>query len=144
MPVFAVEAIDRAGKRVRKEMDAVSKDEAIKKVRSQGLRPTKIAEKKAPAKTSRPKQKTPTEGITTIFGGATTPAGRSVSAEAAPAPSWFLTAFSRSSAADRGSIRTNRGDPPTDAWTSGEGVPRDNISAVLSRPVRSTISSPPR
>ena len=54
MPVFAVEAIDRAGKRVRKEMDAVSKDEAIKKVRSQGLRPTKIAEKKAAPKTPRP------------------------------------------------------------------------------------------
>ncbi len=57
MPVFAVEAIDKTGKRVRREMDAASKDEAIKKVRSQGLRPTKVAEKKAAPKTPRPRGK---------------------------------------------------------------------------------------
>ncbi len=42
MPVFAYEAIDTSGQRVKKELDAPSKDEAIKKIRSQGLRPTKI------------------------------------------------------------------------------------------------------
>ena len=42
MPVFAYEAIDTSGQRVKKELDASSKDEAIKLIRSQGLRPTKI------------------------------------------------------------------------------------------------------
>ncbi len=42
MPVFAFEAIDTQGQRVKKELDASSKDDAIKKIRSQGLRPTKI------------------------------------------------------------------------------------------------------
>ena len=42
MPVFTYEAIDTSGQRVKKELDAASKDEAIKKIKSQGLRPTKV------------------------------------------------------------------------------------------------------
>ncbi len=42
MPVFAYEAIDTSGQRVKKELDAASKDDAIKKIKSQGLRPTKV------------------------------------------------------------------------------------------------------
>src|SRR5262249_34001400 len=42
MPVFAYEAIDTSGQRIKKELDAPSKDEAIKLIRSQGLRPTKV------------------------------------------------------------------------------------------------------
>jgi len=42
MPVFAFEAVDRNGQRVRKEIDAASKDEAIKGIRAQGLRPTRV------------------------------------------------------------------------------------------------------
>ena len=42
MPVFAYEAIDTSGQRVKKELDAPSKDEALKLIKSQGLRPTKI------------------------------------------------------------------------------------------------------
>ena len=46
MPLFAIEAIDSNGQRVRKELDAKSKDEAIKQARQQGLRPHKIMVKK--------------------------------------------------------------------------------------------------
>ena len=42
MPVFAYEAVDRNGQRVRQEVDAASKDDAIKQIRSQGLRPTRV------------------------------------------------------------------------------------------------------
>ena len=42
MPVFAFEAIDRNGQKVRKEVNATSKDDAIKLIRSQGLRPTRV------------------------------------------------------------------------------------------------------
>ena len=45
MPVFAVEAIDVNGQKVKKEIDAASKDAAIKQIRSDGLRPTRIAMK---------------------------------------------------------------------------------------------------
>lgn len=46
MPVFAYEAIDTSGKKHRKELEATNKQEAIQKIRSQGLRPTKLQEKK--------------------------------------------------------------------------------------------------
>lgn len=50
MPVFAYEAVDASGQRVRKELSASSKDDALRQIRSQGLRPTKIAVKpEAPA-----------------------------------------------------------------------------------------------
>ena len=42
MPVFAYEAVDKSGQKVKKELDAPSKDEAIKILKTQGLRPTKI------------------------------------------------------------------------------------------------------
>lgn len=43
MPVFAVEAVDVNGQKVKKEVNASSKDDAIKQVRSEGLRPTRVA-----------------------------------------------------------------------------------------------------
>lgn len=42
MPVFAVEAINRDGQKVRQEIQASSKDDAIKQLRTQGLRPTRV------------------------------------------------------------------------------------------------------
>lgn len=42
MPVFTCEAIDQGGQKVQKEIDASSKDDAIKKLKSQGLRPTRV------------------------------------------------------------------------------------------------------
>ncbi|MBI4584256.1 MAG: type II secretion system F family protein [Planctomycetes bacterium] len=51
MPVFAYEAVDVNGQKIRQEVEAPSKDEAIKRLKSQGFRPTKIALKAgAPAK----------------------------------------------------------------------------------------------
>jgi len=48
MPVFACEAIDANGQKVTREINASSKDDAIKQIRSQGLRPTRIAVKAKP------------------------------------------------------------------------------------------------
>lgn len=45
MPVFAYEAIDSSGQKVSREVNAASKDEAIKQIRAQGLRPTRVAVK---------------------------------------------------------------------------------------------------
>jgi len=42
MPVFAYEAIDQGGQKVTKELEAASKDDALKKIKSQGLRPMKV------------------------------------------------------------------------------------------------------
>ena len=49
MPVFAYEAIDANGQKVTREVNASSKDDALKIIRSQGLRPTRIAVKPKPA-----------------------------------------------------------------------------------------------
>jgi len=49
MPVFAFEAVDNSGQKVRSDVTASSKDDAIKKIRSQGLRPTRIAQKQGGA-----------------------------------------------------------------------------------------------
>jgi type IV pilus assembly protein PilC len=49
MPVFAVEAIDVNGQKVNREVTASSKDDAIKQIRSEGLRPTRIAMRGKPA-----------------------------------------------------------------------------------------------
>ena len=46
MAVYAFEAIDAGGNKLRREIDAANRDEAIQKIRSQGLKPTKLAEKK--------------------------------------------------------------------------------------------------
>lgn len=45
MPVFAYEAVDAAGQKISKEVTASNKDDALKLIRSQGLRPTRIAVK---------------------------------------------------------------------------------------------------
>jgi type IV pilus assembly protein PilC len=50
MPVFAYEAVDNDGKKVRSDVTASSKDDALKMIRQQGLRPTKIAQKKDAAR----------------------------------------------------------------------------------------------
>jgi type IV pilus assembly protein PilC len=56
MPVFACEAIDSSGQKVNREVNASSKDDAIKQIRSQGLRPTRIT-MKAKAAAAAPTEK---------------------------------------------------------------------------------------
>ncbi|MFQ5654052.1 MAG: type II secretion system inner membrane protein GspF [Planctomycetota bacterium] len=46
MAVFAFEAIDTKGKRLRREVEAASKQEALGKIRTMGLRPTKVQERR--------------------------------------------------------------------------------------------------
>lgn len=50
MPVFAYEAIDTTGKKHKKEMEAGDRNEAIQKIRTMGLRPTMVREKKGATK----------------------------------------------------------------------------------------------
>ena len=50
MPVFAFEAIKNDGQKVQSEVTAESKDEAIKKIQGQGLRPTRITAQKEESK----------------------------------------------------------------------------------------------
>ena len=50
MPVFAFEAIKDDGQKVKSEVTAESKDEAIKKIQDQGLRPTRIKAQKEESK----------------------------------------------------------------------------------------------
>ena len=49
MPVFAYEAVDANGQKGSREVSASSKDDALKQIRSQGLRPTRIAVKAQPS-----------------------------------------------------------------------------------------------
>ena len=51
MPVFAFEALDRNGQKVRQEIKASSKDDAIKQIRGQGMRPTRVQLRPGAAKT---------------------------------------------------------------------------------------------
>jgi len=62
MPVFAYEAVDASGQKVNREVNASSKDEAIKQIRSQGLRPTRIAVK-AKAQAAAPAEKKKRKGV---------------------------------------------------------------------------------
>jgi len=62
MPVFAYEAVDASGQKVSREVNASSKDEAIKQIRSQGLRPTRIAVK-AKAQAAAPTEKKKKRGL---------------------------------------------------------------------------------
>ena len=62
MPVFAYEAVDASGQKVNREVNASSKDEAIKQIRSQGLRPTRIAVK-AKAQAAAPAEKKKKRGV---------------------------------------------------------------------------------
>ncbi|MEM7233409.1 MAG: type II secretion system F family protein [Planctomycetota bacterium] len=57
MPVFAYEARDRNGQRVRDEVEAPSKDDAIKTLKAQGLRPTALKMKPGGAKPAKEKKK---------------------------------------------------------------------------------------
>jgi len=47
MPVYAFEAMNSSGQEVKKEIEAGSNEEAITKIRAQGLFPTKVREKAA-------------------------------------------------------------------------------------------------
>ncbi len=49
MPVFAYEAIDGRGNKLRKAIEASNKQEALQKIRTMGLKPTKLQEKKGAA-----------------------------------------------------------------------------------------------
>ena len=49
MPVFAYEAIDGRGNKLRKAIEAADKQEALQKIRTMGLKPTKLQEKKGAA-----------------------------------------------------------------------------------------------
>lgn len=49
MPVFAYEAKDVNGQTVKREISAASKEDAIRQIKAQNLRPTRIAEKKTAA-----------------------------------------------------------------------------------------------
>ena len=49
MPVFAYEAIDGRGNKLRKAIEAANKQEALQKIRTMGLKPTKLQEKKGAA-----------------------------------------------------------------------------------------------
>ena len=62
MPVFAYEAVDASGQKVNREVNASSKDEAIKQIRSQGLRPTRIAVKAKP-QAAAPAEKKKKKGV---------------------------------------------------------------------------------
>jgi type IV pilus assembly protein PilC len=57
MPVFAYEAIDASGQKVKREVNASSKDDALKQISSQGLRPTRIAMKAKQAAEAAPEKK---------------------------------------------------------------------------------------
>ena len=52
MAVFAYEAVNVNGQKVRQEVEAKSKEDAIKQLRSKGLRPTKVALKPGTARKS--------------------------------------------------------------------------------------------
>jgi len=46
MPTFAFEAVDRNGQAVRDRLEAGSRDDALRRIRARGLKPTKITELK--------------------------------------------------------------------------------------------------
>ena len=50
MPVFTFEAVKNDGQKVKSEVTAESKDEAIRKIQGQGLRPTRIKAQKGESK----------------------------------------------------------------------------------------------
>ena len=57
MPVFAYEAVDRQGKTVRNRVEAGSKEDAMRRLRSQGYKPTKVNEVVKKAKVEAGKKK---------------------------------------------------------------------------------------
>ncbi len=64
MPTFAYEAMNQAGQEVKDELDAVSTEDALTKIRGLGYFPTRIREKGGKAKTTAAKKK----GRTVRFG----------------------------------------------------------------------------
>src|SRR5665213_120535 len=72
MPTFAYEAMNSSGQEVKEEVDASSKEDAIKQIRSKGYFPTTIREKAAKkrvAKKAGPQSQTPTRKMPISFGG---------------------------------------------------------------------------
>jgi type IV pilus assembly protein PilC len=55
MPTFAYEAMNSSGQEVKNDIDAASSEEAIAKIRAQGLFPTKVREKAAKKKVDKKK-----------------------------------------------------------------------------------------
>src|SRR5690242_14279048 len=53
MPTYAFEAMNSSGQEVKNEVDAASNEEAIAKIRQQGLFPTKVREKAAKKKVAK-------------------------------------------------------------------------------------------
>ena len=47
MPTFAFEGVDAKGQKVKKEIDAVDKDDALSKIRDLGYHATSVSEKSA-------------------------------------------------------------------------------------------------
>ena len=79
MPTFAFEAINNAGKKTTGSIEAGSAEEAIKKVRAQGLFPSGVKEQKIPGgsttaakKVRDPSNKKKGKGINLSFGGVST------------------------------------------------------------------------
>src|SRR4051812_37631925 len=81
MPVFAFEAMDNKGQKVRKEIEGANRDDAIAKAKGLGLHPTKISEKAGAV--AEKSQRAPAGGGGTS---GTTPSGRTAGAPAASGP----------------------------------------------------------
>jgi type IV pilus assembly protein PilC len=65
MPTYAFEAMNSSGQEVKNEVEAASNEEAIQKIRGQGLFPTKVREKAAKKKAAKAKGPAEAEPITT-------------------------------------------------------------------------------
>lgn len=63
MPVFAVEAVDVNGQKVNREVNASSKDDAIKQLRSEGLRPQRVSMKTRPTAAPKAEKKRKKAGM---------------------------------------------------------------------------------
>lgn len=68
MPVYTFEAMDKTGKKIKKDIEASSQDDARTKIKSMGLFATKIKEKGGGAKAAAPGQKGGKRGGVTIGG----------------------------------------------------------------------------
>jgi type IV pilus assembly protein PilC len=63
MPTFSYEAVDRNGQAVKNRLEAGNRDDALRRLRSQGLKPTKITEVKGAAKPSAEGEKKKKKGL---------------------------------------------------------------------------------
>jgi type IV pilus assembly protein PilC len=80
MPVFAFEAMDNKGQKVKKEIEAGNRDEAITKVKGMGFHPTSISQKAGAAGAS---ARTGAATATATKASAKAPAARAAAKEAA-------------------------------------------------------------